>query len=106
MKPLPNVSPLRCTTGLKTSNDFQSHAPVLEALSGVARIHSAAGGEKLPALARQSPASPLDFKKLAGSDERFSIRVGDHYRTLSRKINDSYEWVWIGSHEDYNKLLG
>ena len=47
----------------------------------------------------------LDFKKLAGQGERFSIRVGDHYRALGHKIGDGYEWVWIGTHEDYNKLL-
>jgi hypothetical protein len=55
---------------------------------------------------RDNPRHPsLDFKKLAGQGERFSIRVGDHYRALGHKINDGYEWVWIGSHEDYNKLL-
>jgi hypothetical protein len=48
----------------------------------------------------------LDFKKLACQGERFSIRVGDHYRALGHKINDGYEWVWIGTHEDYSKLLG
>jgi len=47
----------------------------------------------------------LDFKKLAGHGERFSIRVGDHYRALGHKISGGYEWVWIGSHEDYNKLV-
>jgi hypothetical protein len=56
---------------------------------------------------RDNPRHPsLNFKKLAGPGERFSIRVGDHYRALGHKINDNCEWVWIGSHEDYNKLLG
>ena len=94
------------TTGLPTRNDFQSHAPVLETLPGVARTRPTAGGEKLPALARQSPYPSLDFKKLAGQGERFSIRVGDHYRALGHKISGGCEWVWIGTHEDYNKLIG
>ena len=48
----------------------------------------------------------LGFKKLAGRGERFSIPVGDHYRALGHKISDGFEWVWIGTHEDYNKLVG
>ena len=48
----------------------------------------------------------LDFKKLkGGSGNRFSIRIGNHYRTIGHLIGDTVEWVWIGSHEDYNKLL-
>jgi hypothetical protein len=36
---------------------------------------------------RDNPRHPsLDFKKLAGRSERFSIRVGDHYRALGHKI--------------------
>ncbi len=35
---------------------------------------------------RDNPQHPsLDFKKLAGRSERFSIRVGDHYRALGIK---------------------
>ncbi|MDW8345007.1 MAG: hypothetical protein RMM51_11020 [Verrucomicrobiae bacterium] len=55
---------------------------------------------------RQNPRHPsLHFKKLRGSGERFSIRVGDHYRAIGRLVDDGVEWVWIGSHEDYNRLL-
>ena len=47
----------------------------------------------------------LAFKKLkGGSGSRFSVRVGDHYRALGQVSGDTVEWVWIGSHEDYNKL--
>lgn len=46
----------------------------------------------------------LDFKRLGG-DERFSVRVGDHYRALGHKIDGGIEWVWIGTHEEYNKLV-
>ena len=47
----------------------------------------------------------LDFKKLGGRSERFSVRVGDHYRALGQKIDGGVEWVWIGTHEEYNKLV-
>jgi hypothetical protein len=47
----------------------------------------------------------LGFKRLkGGSGKRFSIRIGDHYRAIGQRIDDGIEWVWIGSHEDYNKL--
>jgi hypothetical protein len=47
----------------------------------------------------------LGFKRLkGGAGKRFSIRVGDHYRALGQQVDDGIEWVWIGSHEDYNKL--
>lgn len=53
-----------------------------------------------------NPSHPsLDFKKLGGRGERFSVRVGDHYRVLGQKIGGGVEWVWIGTHEEYNKLV-
>jgi hypothetical protein len=56
---------------------------------------------------RDNPRHPsLDFKKLGGRAERFSIRVGDHYRALGHKVGGGIEWVWIGTHEEYNKLVG
>ncbi|HEV2713822.1 MAG TPA: hypothetical protein VGU64_01070 [Terriglobales bacterium] len=36
---------------------------------------------------------------------RFSIRIGDQHRAIGQLVGDIVEWVWIGSHEDYNKLL-
>jgi len=56
---------------------------------------------------RNDPRYPsLDFKKLAGQGERFSVRVGLHYRAISQRVDDGVKWVWIGSHEEYNKLVG
>ena len=47
----------------------------------------------------------LGFKPLkGGSGKQFSIRVGDHYRAIGQRLDDGFEWVWIGSHEDYNKF--
>jgi len=47
----------------------------------------------------------LDFKKLRGGiGNRFSIRIGNHHRAIGQSLGETVEWVWIGSHEDYNKL--
>ena len=35
-----------------------------------------------------------------------STRVGLRYRALATEIDDGYLWFWIGSHADYDKLVG
>ncbi len=48
----------------------------------------------------------LGFKKLkGGAGNRFSVRIGDHHRLIGQLVGDTVEWVWIGSHEDYNNLV-
>jgi len=55
---------------------------------------------------RDNPAHPaLHFKKLQGHDNRFSVRVGLHHRALGRIVGDTVEWVWIGTHAEYDQLL-
>jgi hypothetical protein len=45
----------------------------------------------------------LRFKKLRGN--LWSIRVGDHYRATGYFLSsDTFVWIWIGTHEDYNKF--
>ena len=55
----------------------------------------------------ENPQHPgLQFKRLAGRGHRFSVRVGDHYRAIAWKLDDGgVEWVWIGSHAEYDRLL-
>jgi hypothetical protein len=44
----------------------------------------------------------LSFKKVG---KFWSARVGINYRTLAFKDGEDYIWVWIGSHEEYERLL-
>jgi len=54
----------------------------------------------------QDPSHPsLHFRRLKGSEDRFTIRVGDHYRALARVRDNAIYWVWIGTHEEYNRLV-
>lgn len=47
----------------------------------------------------------LHFKQLAGHGGRFSVRIGIHCRAIGWKLDSStVEWVWVGSHADYDKL--
>jgi len=45
----------------------------------------------------------LHFKKVG----RFwSARVGLHYRALGVEADDTLVWFWIGSHSEYDRLIG
>lgn len=55
----------------------------------------------------QDPAHPsLRFKKLAGSGGVWSVRINEQYRAVGERTGDTVVWVWIGSHNDFDKLFG
>jgi hypothetical protein len=55
----------------------------------------------------ENPRNPsLRFKKIQGSSTLYSARVGEHYRALGHLRGDEITWVWIGSHAEYDKLIG
>lgn len=35
-----------------------------------------------------------------------SVRVGLHYRALAVEATGGLVWFWIGSHSDYDKMMG
>lgn len=45
----------------------------------------------------------LHFKKI---DDMWSARVGSHYRALAVSVQDGILWIWIGSHAEYDRLIG
>jgi len=56
---------------------------------------------------RRDPHHPsLHFRRLQGSADHFSVRVGDHYRALGTLTADTVTWVWIGTHAEYDRLVG
>ena len=45
----------------------------------------------------------LRFKPF--KNNQWSARIGDRYRAVGRFVDgNTFLWIWIGSHEDYNKL--
>ena len=53
---------------------------------------------------KQDPRYPsLHFKKVG---PYWSARVGSHHRALAVETNDGLVWFWIGTHAEYDKLLG
>jgi mRNA-degrading endonuclease RelE of RelBE toxin-antitoxin system len=56
-------------------------------------------------LLKADPEHPsLHFKKIGSY---WSVRVGLHYRALAAiESDDDVVWFWIGSHADYDVLVG
>ena len=45
----------------------------------------------------------LRFKKVG---RYWSARVGSHHRALAVEAPDGLVWFWIGTHAEYDKLVG
>jgi hypothetical protein len=55
-------------------------------------------------LLKQNPSHPsLHLKKIG---DFVLARVGSSYRVLGRNVPDGILWFWIGSHADYDKIIG
>ncbi len=56
---------------------------------------------------RTAPNSPgLQFKRVRAEESIFSVRIGLDYRVLGILEGDTMIWYWIGSHDEYERLLG
>ncbi len=54
-------------------------------------------------LIKDNPKHPsLHFKKVG---QFWSARVGIHYRALAIEDDGGFIWVWIGTHEEYDRLI-
>lgn len=57
-------------------------------------------------LFRADPSHPsLRFKKVSGTEDIYSVRIGLGYRALGLLEGAIVTWFWIGSHADYDRLL-
>jgi hypothetical protein len=56
---------------------------------------------------RANPSHPsLRFKQVQGHENIYSVRIGLAWRALGRVDGDTITWFWIGSHADYDNLIG
>jgi hypothetical protein len=49
--------------------------------------------------------APLRFKKLGGYEHIWSVRINEQYRAVGERLGDTITWVWVGSHNDFDKLF-
>ena len=62
---------------------------------------------KAYALWRSDPYhNSLQFKRVSQRQPIYSARVGLNYRVLSLLEEDHIYWFWIGTHAEYDQLLG
>ncbi len=79
-----------------TSSDFWQHFQNLP--TNIKQL-----AEKNFELLKSNPKHPsLQLKKI---DELWSVRIGLHYRAIGIDIQDGIQWIWIGSHADYDKIM-
>lgn len=53
-----------------------------------------------------SPGHPsLRFKKLQGDGEFWSVRINEQYRAVGARSGDTIQWIWIGTHNEFDNLF-
>jgi mRNA-degrading endonuclease RelE of RelBE toxin-antitoxin system len=58
-------------------------------------------------LLKADPLHPsLHFKKVGRRKQLWSVRVGLDYRALGMDKPEGVVWIWIGTHAEYDGLLG
>ena len=56
-------------------------------------------------LLKVNPSHPsLHLKKIG--NEYWSVRVGLNYRALGIEVKNGISWFWIGTHAQYDRLIG
>ncbi|MFH0959292.1 MAG: hypothetical protein V1897_11370 [Pseudomonadota bacterium] len=54
-------------------------------------------------LLKENPGHPsLHFKKVG---RLWSVRIGNHFRALAVEHGKDFIWVWIGSHDEYERII-
>ena len=55
---------------------------------------------------KQNPFYPsLRFKRVHSTQPIYSVRISANYRAVGVQNENEVIWFWIGSHDDYIKLL-
>lgn len=55
---------------------------------------------------KRNPKHPgLHFKRVDEEEAIYSVRISDDYRALGVLLKDTVIWYWIGSHDEYLRLL-
>jgi hypothetical protein len=60
--------------------------------------------DKSFALLKSNPQHPSIRLKKVGN--YWSARVGRRHRALAMEVHDGFLWFWIGTHEEYDRLVG
>lgn len=62
--------------------------------------------EKAYHLWKKNPHHPgLHFKRVDEREPVYSVRISNDYRALGMREEEAFIWFWIGSHDEYERLL-
>jgi len=64
----------------------------------------ATGRKSYKLFKRNSSHPSVRFKKIKGS--MYSVRIGIGYRAVGIVNGNDVVWFWVGSHTDYDKVIG
>ena len=57
-------------------------------------------------LFERNPDHPsLRFKKLQARNDLWSVRITEQYRAVGVRSGETVEWIWIGTHNEYDNLF-
>jgi hypothetical protein len=56
------------------------------------------------ALLKSDPRHPSLHLKRIG--DLWSVRVGDRYRAVGTEVKEGIYWIWIGTHAEYDRIVG
>ena len=57
-------------------------------------------------LFERAPEHPsLRFKKLQAHDNLWSVRINEQYRAVGVRSGGTIEWIWIGTHNEFDNLF-
>lgn len=72
-------------------------------LSGINRM----AARRAYTLFTKNPDHPsLRFKKLGGHDRVWSVRINEQYRAIGERHGDTIYRVWVGTHNEFDKMFG
>ncbi len=54
---------------------------------------------------RNSEHPSLRFKKVHPEENIYAVRINRNYRALGVKKGEDVIWFWIGSHDDYERMI-
>ncbi len=55
---------------------------------------------------KTDPLHPSLHFKMVGNGKFHSVRVGLYYRALGLPVSGGVHWFWIGTHGEYDKIVG
>jgi hypothetical protein len=85
---------------------FAGYSELLAGVRGIECHAKKRAARRAFTLFLQDPGhNSLQFKKLRGYPDYWSVRVSQDVRVVGKRRGDAVEWAWIGTHNEFDKLF-